>query len=126
MLGTNFFGYNSSVNQNTDEDGYSSDDQGWRLNLSDPLLKCFTMRDFPFTLKEQADVQEIYKAVTLKSFNIKDCRSICLGNFGQSEVSEVLDVSLYPRIVYQISEQEEIGNHSLPIYESSLDEGMTD
>jgi hypothetical protein len=71
------------------------------LNLNDPLLKCFTMRDFPITVKENADVTELYRAVSHFSFRIKDCQTICIGYFGPEQVEDIEDISVYPTVDYE-------------------------
>lgn len=81
------------------------------------------MRDFPVSLKESADIQEIYRVITQKSFSIKDCRSLSIGNYGQAQVADIENISVYPMIIYHPAQEEQIES---PIFESSVDEGMTD
>ena len=99
MLFSNLFGKNEE--NSSQESNESTADS--LFNINDPIVRAFGSRDLPFTLKDNASIQDMYQAV-INLFSIKKCYLGIGSNLVQNQLDKI--VSNYPLIEYELIKPE--------------------
>eukprot|EP00347_Sterkiella_histriomuscorum_P016919 403351346 len=73
----------------------------FKININDPIIKSLGSRDFPVSMRENADIHDIYRSI-IKQFSIKGCQTLGLGLYPAQMLHNIHNLSAYPQIEYDM------------------------
>eukprot|EP00347_Sterkiella_histriomuscorum_P016083 403354553 len=101
LLSNNFFGLNQNPQQLSSDDSENDSVSSFKININDPIIKSLGSRDFPVSMRENADIHDIYRSI-IKQFSIKGCQTLGLGLYPAQMLHNIHNLSAYPQIEYDM------------------------